>query len=220
MEDFNMRMLVPGIVGIVLFFCGIAFSKLGVMSIEADYNDVSSVYADLQNEYELKRSSQVAADKLITSKYDAIKEVATRHESDDKIASDFMTAVFSWTDYASYNKTKSNIVSTYAPDDVFVSMFFPDADYAKTDVKQTAQSKKSKKKTTEAAKTNKIDDAKMSMKFNGIASYLISEDGTEYTYLAHVTVISTANDKSSTVVLTIQYTIDGQGVISNIKGVL
>ena len=45
MEDFNMRMLVPGIVGIVLLFCGTAFSKLGAMGIEADYNYDLSMYA-------------------------------------------------------------------------------------------------------------------------------------------------------------------------------
>lgn len=45
MEDFNIRMLVPGIVGIVLLFCGIAFSERGVVGIEAGYSDISSIYA-------------------------------------------------------------------------------------------------------------------------------------------------------------------------------
>ena len=236
MEDFNVKTIIPAIIGLVLLFGGIIISKVGILGIENEYNQVSSVYADLQNEYEIKRSSQVAANELASTKYETINHVKERHTEDDKVLSDFMNSVFSWTDYASYNKTKVNIANTYVSDDNFMNIFFPNAEYkeeessvennevneaipnATTEVADTTEATSTDATTSD--KANKIDDNKLSMKFNGVESYLIDQTGNNFTYFARIAVISSSNGTDTNVVFTLKYTIDDEGNISNIQGVL
>jgi hypothetical protein len=67
---------------------------------------------------------------------------------------------------------------------------------------------------------NKIDENNITMEFGGAQSYLLSSVGNDYTYIARVAVISHVGDSSSTSVMTIIYTVDNNGILSNIQGIL
>lgn len=129
MEDFNSKSLIPALVGIILIIAGILIPKVVTMGPEGQYTELKSINMSLENDYEVKRSSMVAANKIASTKYETIQEVANRHVADDEKVNAFMAEVFNWDSAKGFDNVKAHIQANYEVDDMFMIMFFPNATY-------------------------------------------------------------------------------------------
>lgn len=190
-----------------LLFVGVLFYYLGVtrsqdaslyeqhMEIESLTNQIGTLSAALNN----KQNELIFTITGLNLQ---------RTVADDKIVSDFLDVVCTWDSYDEYMAARETIMRRYdlSEDSAFMSVFMPVV---------------GNKTSVDGTNYNQIDTNGLNMDFESVDSYVTSIVADEYSYFSIVKIRSSweKNGGESIVRAAIMYTIDSDGVLSNISAI-
>lgn len=200
-----MKKFIPLIIALALFFVSMLYNNVFVQD---KANQVLVLKEELQikeNDYTVKKSSLIAENEIIIEQATGVTE--QRKEKDDVVAEAFITDVVSWSSFAEYLNKKDKVSAEYVLDADFLALFFPDVLVAVAE---------------DGTVYNYIDTYELSLSLYSFRSYVtnVNADATRYTYFAICTVASFNNGGEAYKQFPIMYTVDANGMMSDIKGIL
>lgn len=192
----------------------LAVSIYAVILLVVSMNNNASVI-DEQNakivELEAKINDAKAQTKAMED--EALKEAVgldtKRRESDEKTFNELMNAVATWSNGEEYNKGRKDAIEIFdiPKDSQFLTEYFPEQP----------------SKTSRSGDTYyEVDLKGLNSKVDNIETSVIDINGGDYTYLSLVDISSESNDGKASVsnMSIIRYTIDANGKITDINGMI
>lgn len=191
-----------GICLVILLIC-IVFAGSKTKGLQTKIDVLASEKQEIEAKLSEQEAEKKAASQEVVEGVTGLSE--ERRNRDDDYIGAFLNEVLTWHSYDEYCKARESVVKKYNPDSEFMDMFFPEVPC---------------KISPDGTNYNRIDLYNLTMEYVDLASYIIDIHGDDYTYFTKVTVQSVSNDGESQAVLAIQYTVDKDGNVSSIKGIL
>lgn len=210
-----MKKVVCVIVSIVFLGIASVVSNFDVNAIQKQIDEQQSELHDLENELEVKRNSAAQSEKKFVESMTGLD--IDRVEKDDEIAKDFVSKVVTWSDGASYDAIREEIMKTYglAADSDFMTVFLPENIKVTQPDGSVLNYIDSQNALVEAGLSNQAYNAQ----YESMESYVTDIRSGTYSYFTFVTWSSSnpaGADAMTTNIMT--YDIDSDGTVSNIHG--
>jgi hypothetical protein len=175
---------------------------------EAKEQELIQQVNDLQVALSEKQSEHSQTNSVTIQNVTGLDE--ERHSEDDDYMKNFLDEALTWSSLAEYSAARENIENKYNPDETFMNMFFPDipVNY-----------------DSAGNNYNRIDTLGYTLEFDSMNSYVTDISSSyEYSYFSIVTCISSILEngeaKEASITFLVTYTVDADGNVSNIKGIL
>lgn len=198
-----MKKFIPIILSILFLIFALVYAETTTDGLEEEYTQLQMELEEAKAELTIKQNS------VHTNSQQAINTVTGLDEErrirDNDYIGGFLDNVLTWHSYDEYCQQRDYILETYNPDQAFMDMFFPDIPC---------------KISPNGKNYNRIDTRNLTMEYVAIDSYIIDISHDNYRYFTKVTVKSVSNGGESFTNLVIEYTIDADGNVLDIKGIL
>lgn len=199
-----MKRIIPIIVGVAILAVSILVTNTNISASNIKLAEQTRQINDLKNKIETKQQSLDDTEKKLVKNSTGLD--SERLNKDNQIASDFASAMFTWSSGDEYEARRKTMVDTYkiSPQSSMLTVLFP----KDTVVKQP-----------DGSKLSYITTHKLNSTFEKLETYVSKIQSGVYSYFAFITWSASddkGNEGKTTAVLT--YDIDASGNMSNIDG--